>query len=421
MHDINFIRQNPDLFDQEMKRRGEVEISQKIIELDKIIRESKTEGQKILQEKNKIAKKIGICKSQKKDVSELLKEAEKIKNKIIELEKASPEEQELKNILVRLPNILQEDIPLGDDEEDNKEISSWGEIPTFSYQVKNHTELGEDLGMMDFERTAIISGTRFVTLKKDLAKLERALANFMLDIHINEYGLEEISPPLLVNEQSLYGTGQLPKFAEDAFVTTDNKWLISTSEIPLTNIVREKTLDISELPLRFCAYTPCFRSEAGSAGKDTKGMMRLHQFNKVEMVSITHPNKSEEEHQRMLKIAENILQKLKLPYKVVLLCSGDTGFTASKTYDLEVWLPSQNKYREISSISNCKDFQSRRMKAKFKDKKIHFLHSLNGSGLAVGRTLLAILENYQNKDGSITVPELLIPYMSNKKEICKKT
>ena len=418
MHNINYIRENSQEFDAAMQKRGGEKIAEKILFLDKEVREKKGLLQSYAEQVNLLSRQIGIVKSKGKDATELLMGAEEIKKKISSLEGSTVEKDELHKILSSLPNILADDVPFGKTENDNQEIRKWGVPKEFSFPIKDHTELGENLQMMDFKKAAQISGSRFVILKKDLAKLERALANFMLFIQ-EENGNEEISPPLLVNSAAMFGTTQLPKFAEDAFQTTDNKWLISTSEISLTNMVREEILEKEELPKRFCAFTPCFRSEAGAAGRDTRGMIRLHQFNKVEMVSITESEKSEEEHQRMLKIAEDILQKLELPFRTSLLCSGDTGFGAKKTYDLEVWLPSEKNYREISSISNCGDFQARRMNARYKDddKKNHFLHTLNGSGLAVGRTLVAILENYQRADGAITIPKALVPFMNGQEII----
>ena len=412
MHDIDYIRENSEEFDEQLARRGIEKYSEKILELDRTVRESKTRLQILQQKKNQVAKEIGFLKSQGKDAVEVLRNAEKIKIEIKELEENSEVEKELHDVLSSLPNILSKEVIKGNDENDNQEIKKWGEINTPSFKTLNHYDLGEKLGLMDFNLGAKISGSRFVVLKGELARLERVLANFMLDLLIKKFDFEEVAPPFLVNSKTLYGSGQLPKFSEDCFVTTDNKWLIPTAEVPLVNLVQGDLLREKELPLRFCAYTPCFRSEAGAAGKDTRGMIRLHQFSKVEMVAITHPDKSEEEHEQMLGIAEEILQQLKIPYRVVLLCSGDTGFSSRKTYDLEVWLPGQEAYREISSCSNCGDFQARRMKTRFKNDagKINFVHSLNGSSLAVGRTLVAILENYQNEDGSITIPEVLVPY-----------
>ncbi|MBT5827460.1 MAG: serine--tRNA ligase [Alphaproteobacteria bacterium] len=412
MHDLNFIRENPQEFDLALERRNLKPKANEILALDHKIRSFKGELQELQQQKNKIAKEIGVLKSKGEEAQHLFKEADKVKKRIFELENNSEIEYKLNDILLSLPNILANDVEEGESEDDNIELKKFGKIKQFHFTPKQHFELGENLGMMDFEQAAIISGSRFVILKNDLAKLERILATFMLDLLTEEYNLQEIMPPLLVNEKAMIGTGQLPKFAEDAFVTTDGKWLISTAEIALANLVQNKILNEKDLPLRFCAYTPCFRSEAGSAGKDSRGMIRLHQFNKVEMVSITNQQSSNNEHEHMLMIAEEILKRLKLPYRVVKLCSKDTGFGAKKTYDIEVWLPGQNCYREISSASNCGDFQARRMKARYKDedKNIKFVHSLNASALAVGRTLVALIENYQNEDGSINIPEILQPY-----------
>ena len=412
MHDLNFIRENPQEFDLALERRNLKPKANEILALDRKIRSFKGELQELQQRKNKIAKEIGVLKSKGEEAQHLFKEADKVKKRIFELENNSEIEYKLNDILLSLPNILANDVEEGESEDDNIELKKFGKIKQFHFNPKQHFELGENLGMMDFEQAAIISGSRFVILKNDLAKLERILATFMLDLLTEEYNLQEIMPPLLVNEKAMIGTGQLPKFAEDAFVTTDGKWLISTAEIALANLVQNKILNEKDLPLRFCAYTPCFRSEAGSAGKDSRGMIRLHQFNKVEMVSITNQQSSNNEHEHMLMIAEEILKRLKLPYRVVKLCSKDTGFGAKKTYDIEVWLPGQNCYREISSASNCGDFQARRMKARYKDedKNIKFVHSLNASALAVGRTLVALIENYQNEDGSINIPEILQPY-----------
>ncbi|MBT4878743.1 MAG: serine--tRNA ligase, partial [Alphaproteobacteria bacterium] len=379
MHDLNFIRENPQEFDLALERRNLKPKANEILALDHKIRSFKGELQELQQQKNKIAKEIGVLKSKGEEAQHLFKEADKVKKRIFELENNSEIEHKLNDILLSLPNILANDVEEGESEDDNIELKKFGKIKQFHFTPKQHFELGENLGMMDFEQAAIISGSRFVILKNDLAKLERILATFMLDLLTEEYNLQEIMPPLLVNEKAMIGTGQLPKFAEDAFVTTDGKWLISTAEIALANLVQNKILNEKDLPLRFCAYTPCFRSEAGSAGKDSRGMIRLHQFNKVEMVSITNQQSSNNEHEHMLMIAEEILKRLKLPYRVVKLCSKDTGFGAKKTYDIEVWLPGQNCYREISSASNCGDFQARRMKARYKDedKNIKFVHCLN--------------------------------------------
>jgi len=416
MHDINKIKENPIEFDKELARRGEKKLAEEIISLDKQIREEKTNLQNLLSEKNKIAKEIGSLKSKNQDASILFKKADAIKKEIAQLENNQNQEK-LNEILASIPNLLSSDVPNGESEKDNILIREFGNIPNFNFSPKQHFEFDDDL--MNFSDAAKISGARFVLLKENLAKLERALANFMLDLLTEKFGFTEISVPLLVNDKTMFGTGQLPKFAEDAFKTEDGKWLISTSEIALTNIAQDKILKPEELPKRYVAYTPCFRKEAGSAGKDTRGMIRLHQFNKVEMVCLTKESESDNEHEKITAIAEEILKQLELPYRVMLLCSKDTGFSAKKTYDLEVWLPGQNCYREISSCSNCGDFQARRMKARMKNKdgKNSYIHSLNGSALAVGRTLVAILENYQNEDGSITIPKALKPYMNNKNKI----
>jgi len=322
-------------------------------------------------------------------------------------------------MLVEIPNLPDESVPVGD-ESSNKEIKIEGKKKDFSFNLKEHFDLGEDLNAMSFEQAANISGARFVIQKGKLARLERAIANFMLDLHTTEFGYEEINVPILVKDQAVFGTGQLPKFKDDLFKTTNDYWLIPTAEVPLTNMTRETILDIAELPKRYVSHTPCFRSEAGAAGKDTRGIMRQHQFYKVELVSLTSEDQSKEEHERMLNCAEEVLKRLDLHYRIVILSSQDMGFSAQKTYDIEVWLPGQKEYREISSCSNCGDFQSRRMNSRYKDNDItKFLHTLNGSGLAVGRTLIAIMENYQNSDGSIEIPDVLSSYMNGETKIKK--
>ncbi len=419
MHNIKFIRENPKLFDEAMVKRGLAPVADEILGRDKAVRGEKTQLQELQQQANIWAKKIGELKSKGEDASEALAKSKELKQKIASMKEESQEEREdiptelVDELLYSLPNIPSNDVPVGESEDDNVEVRRWGNKTEFKFHPKEHFDLGEQLGLMDFEQTAKISGSRFVTLKGALAKLERALGEFMLDVHTQEFGYEETSPPILVRDVAMFGTGQLPKFSEDSFETTNGYRLISTSEISLTNLVRETILEKESLPLRFTSRTPCFRSEAGSAGKDTKGMLRQHQFWKVELVSITDEESSESEHQRMTACAEEILKRLKLPYRVMLLCSQDMGFTATKTYDLEVWLPGQVKYREVSSCSNCGDFQARRMSARYKagEKDNRFVHTLNGSGLAVGRTLIAVMENYQNADGSITVPEVLRKYM----------
>ena len=422
MHDIKFIRSDPDAFDKAMQDRGAEAVAAKICDIDEQIRNTQASLQDLQQQRNQIAKQIGIAKSKGEDAAQYFKEAEKVKTEIPELEdKVRELTGELEEYLVSLPNIADSEVPIGQAEEDAVFIRDWGAPRKFDFKVKEHSELGAALGLMDFKQTSHISGSRFVTLKGGLARLERALANFMLDIHINEYGYTEVAPPALVRDNAMFGVGQLPKFDEDSFKTTNGYRLIPTAEVSLTNMVAEQILDLQELPYRFTAFTPCFRSEAGSAGKDTHGMIRLHQFSKVELVSITRPEDSQAEHERMTAMAEDVLKRLQIPYRVMLLSSGDVGFSAQKTYDLEVWIPSQNKYREISSCSNCGDFQARRMKARYKDenKKNRFVHTLNGSALAVGRTIVAIMENYQNTDGSISIPEVLHSYMGSIDRISK--
>jgi seryl-tRNA synthetase len=415
MHDIKWIINNKEEFDKNMNRRNIGPVSDKIIDLDEERRQLVTLIQQLQHARNEKAALIGQMRDKESfECLQIKKDANDIKSKLVELENRLNNEDKLTNFLSSLPNILDEEVPNGKDETSNQEIRKWGTVPNFDFKAKQHFELGEALGMMDFEQTAKISGSRFVTLKAALARMERALANFMLDIHTEEFGFTEVIPPHLVRNSAMFGAGQLPKFAEDSFVTTDNYRLIPTAEVPLVNLVYDSIVDADKLPLRFTAQSLSFRSEAGSAGKDTRGMIRVHQFSKVELVSITRPEDSAAEHERITQAAETILQRLKLPYRVMLLCAGDTSFTSKRTYDLEVWLPGQNKYREISSCSNCGDFQARRMKARFrpvKGKETVFLHTLNGSGLAIGRTLIAILENYQQKDGSIKVPEALVPYM----------
>lgn len=426
MHDIRLIRKHPDSFDKAMMRRGLAPIAETILARDKDVREDKTALQQLQQQLNSYAKKIGEYKSQGKDATEWIEKSKLIKQAIA-AKKESPLSSHdddistalVDNLLFTLPNILDKDVPDGASSDENKEVKRWGKLPHFDFSPQEHDILGEHLGSMDFSQTAKISGSRFVTLSGQLAALHRALAHFMLDIHTREFGFTEVAPPLLVKKEALYGSGQLPKFADDAFVTTSDLWLVPTSEVSLINLVRESIIPVEHLPLRYVAYTPCFRSEAGAAGRDTRGMIRQHQFWKVELVSIADPERSEQEHLDIVQAAETILQRLELPYRVMLLCAGDTGFSAKKTYDLEVWLPGQSTYREISSCSHCGDFQARRMAARYRTQhnEIGWLHTLNGSGLAVGRTLIAVMENYQNRDGSITVPHALRPYMNGVEQI----
>lgn len=421
MHDINIIRSNPQLFDAACQKRGLEAQSNPILAHDEARRALLTEQSELQAQRNTLAKEIGLKKKSGEDADELMEQSKTINARLKDIDEILPKAQSaLDELLLSLPNILLDDVPDGSDESGNIEIKQHGSKPAFAFTPKHHFELGESLKQMDFELAAKMSGSRFVLLRKSLARLERALANFMLDTHTQGFGYEEIVPPLLVRSSAMQGTGQLPKFAEDSYRVGDDHWLISTSEIPLTNIVAETIIDPATLPLRFCAYTPCFRSEAGSAGRDTRGMIRQHQFSKVELVSIVEPEQGELELERKLGAAESILQQLGLHYRVMLLCAGDTGFSARKTYDIEVWLPGQNAYREISSVSYCGEFQARRMKARYKpqgSKQTQMVHTLNGSGLAIGRTMVALLENYQREDGSIAIPLALQPYMGGLQEI----
>ena len=415
MHNINFIRENPTAFDNYMKQRGESACSKKILKIDEEKRNTQTILQNLLAERNKLSKEIGLLKSQKKDTTVFLKKVEQINQETSSLKEFEKiKEDELLAILTRLPNIPSVNTPQGKDENDNIFNREWGQKPEFTFSPKRHFEIGENLNLMNFNLATKLAGPRFVVLKGMLSKLERAITQFMLDKHTLENGYTEMNVPFLVKDESLFGTGQLPKFADDLFAAGENHWLIPTAEVPLTNLVREQILDNNSLPMRVTSYTPCFRSEAGAAGKDTRGMLRQHQFTKVELVSIVQPQHSEQELERMLESAESILKDLNIHYRIMTLCSGDMGFSANKTYDIEVWLPGENTYREISSCSNCGDFQARRMNTRYKknDKNI-FVHTLNGSGLAVGRTLIAILENYQTEDGNVTIPGALMKYLNN--------
>ena len=415
MLDIKKIRENGKQLDEALANRKHEPSSSLIIDLDRKKRDLIGELQGLQEERNAKSKLIGEHASNgKKDEAELLKnEVSSIKDKMQKLENNQRiAKEELNSLLESLPNIPDDSVPIGD-ESVNKEIKVEGKKKEFSFTPIEHFDLGEDLGKMSFDQAAKISGARFVIQKGELARLERAIANFMLDLHTNEFGYEETNVPILVRDQAAFGTGQLPKFKDDLFKTTDDYWLIPTAEVPLTNMTRESVVDAVELPRRYVSHTPCFRSEAGAAGKDTRGIMRQHQFYKVELVSLTSEENSDDEHERMLSCAEEVLKRLGLHYRVVILSTQDMGFSAQKTYDIEVWLPGQNAYREISSCSNCGDFQARRMNSRYKENDtIKYLHTLNGSGLAVGRTLIAIMENYQNEDGSIDIPEALIPYMS---------
>ncbi len=420
MFDIRWIRENPEEFDRGMARRGLPPQSAALLELDAERRRLLAELQELQARRNAASKEIGraMASGERERAEELKREVAALKGRMQELEEAArTKEEELKMHLAALPNIPLDEVPDGEDENDNVEVRRVGEPPRFDFEPKQHFELGEALGMMDFERAARISGARFVVLRGALARLERALAQFMLDLQTEQNGYEEVNPPLLVRDEALFGTGQLPKFAEDLFRTTDGRWLIPTAEVPLTNMVREEIVSQDALPMRFCALTPCFRSEAGAAGRDTRGMIRQHQFEKVELVSITTPEEGRAELDRKTACAEEVLKRLGLPYRVVVLCTGDMGFSARMTYDIEVWLPGQDTYREISSVSLCGDFQARRMNARYRpedEKGTRFVHTLNGSGLAVGRTLLAILENYQQEDGTVRLPEVLAPYFEKR-------
>jgi seryl-tRNA synthetase len=423
MHDIRFIRDNPAGFDEGLGRRGLGPQSAPILEFDQTWRSATGKLQELQSTRNDASKKIGQAKARKDEAEaqRLMAEVARLKDEIPAMEARVRESEEaIEALLATLPNLPAADVPDGADESANQELRRWGNPRNMNFEAAQHFDLGERLGLMDFEAAARMSGARFVILRGQLARLERALANFMLDLHTGTYGYEEVVPPFLVRDQAMYGTAQLPKFRDEQFGTTNGFWLIPTSEVPLTNQVRETILDESQLPLRFTAWTPCFRSEAGAAGRDTRGMIRMHQFSKVELVSITTPEQSAAEHERMTACAEEVLKRLELPFRTMVLSTGDMGFAARRTHDIEVWLPGQNTYREISSCSNCGDFQARRMNARYKPadgKANRFVHTLNGSGLAVGRTLIAILENYQQADGSIQVPEALRPYMGGQDTI----
>ena len=420
MHDIKKIRENPSDLDKLLAKRKHPPVSNQIIELDEKNREIIGELQVIQEERNTKSKLIGeyAANGKNNEAAKLKAEVTSLKDKMQELENSQREKQEeLNTVLSSLPNNPADDVPVGD-ESLNKEIKLEGNKKEFTFTPKEHDELGENLNMMSFEQATKISGARFVVQSGLIARMERAISNFMLDLHTNEFGYTEMNVPILVKDQSVYGVGQLPKFKDDLFKTTDDYWLIPTAEVPLSNMTRESIIDILDLPKRYVSHTPCFRSEAGAAGKDTRGIMRQHQFYKVELVSLTSESQSKDEHERMLSCAEEVLKRLNLHYRVVILSSEDMGFAAQKTYDIEVWLPGQNAYREISSCSNCGDFQARRMNSRYKEgKETKFLHTLNGSGLAVGRTLISILENYQNEDGTIQVPDALIPYMGGINQI----
>jgi seryl-tRNA synthetase len=416
MHDVKSIRDNPQAFDAGLALRGLKPHAAGALEIDGALRQLQTRLQDLQARRNDASKQIGAAKARKDqaEVDRLMTEVASIKDQV---QNGEAEERDLQSklldYLAQIPNLPAQDVPVGVDESANREVRRVGE-PRRINSAKQHFEIGEALGLMDFDAAARMSGARFVVLKGQLARLERALGNFMLDLHTEEFGYRETAPPLLVRDQAMFGTAQLPKFREDQFGTTNGYWLIPTAEVSLTNQVRETILEENALPLRYTAWTPCFRSEAGAAGRDTRGMIRMHQFSKVELVSITTPEQSDAEHERMTACAEEVLKRLGLAYRVMALSTGDMGFAARKTYDLEVWLPGQNAYREISSCSNCGDFQARRMDARYRPKEgkgTRFVHTLNGSGLAVGRTMVAVLETYQNADGSVAIPSALRPYM----------
>ena len=417
MLDIKWIRENAADLDAALAKRDAAAVSAEIIRIDEERRDRVQKLQDMQSRRNAASKEIGAAMGRRDQET-----ADRLKAEVAELKSALQSAEEdvraldsrLEDALSAIPNIPLDDVPEGADEEDNVEVRKVGAKPGWNHKPLEHFEIGEALGQMDFELASRIAGSRFVVLRGQLARLERALGQFMLDLHTGEHGYTEVQPPLLVRDEAVFGTGQLPKFAEDLFHTTDGRWLIPTAEVSLTNLAREEIFDHDKLPLRFTALTPCFRSEAGSAGRDTRGMLRQHQFNKVELVSVTDPESSLDELERMTSCAEEVLKRLGLHYRVVVLCTGDMGFGARKTYDIEAWLPGQNTYREISSCSVCGDFQARRMNSRFRragEKGVQFVHTLNGSGVAVGRALIAIMENYLNEDGSVSIPDALLPYM----------
>ncbi|MCG7360447.1 serine--tRNA ligase [Roseomonas sp. ACRSG] len=415
MHDIRIVRADPAAFDAAMARRGLAPAAEAILEQDNIRRAAQTALQELQARRNQLSKEIGIGKRQGADTAALEAEATALRGRMEALEaEAKAADAAQTGLLETLPNLLDDSVPEGRDESDNVVVHQHGNPPNLPFTPKQHFEIGEALGLMDFAGAAKLAGARFTVLKGQLARLERALGQYMLSLHVDEHGFTETSVPLLVNDATMYGTGQLPKFKEDLFHTDDGRWLIPTAEVPLTNLVAGEILAEDALPLRLTSLSPCFRSEAGSAGRDTRGMLRQHQFTKVEMVAITTPEQSEAEHERMTQCAERVLTELGLVWRRVVLCAGDTGFSATKTYDLEVWLPGQQAWREISSCSNCRDFQARRMGGRYRPKEgkgTAFLHTLNGSGVAVGRALIAVLETHQQEDGRVAVPAVLAPWM----------
>jgi seryl-tRNA synthetase len=423
MHDIKWIRENPAAFDRGLARRGLAPQAKRLLEIDERRRAIIQKLEAAQARRNAASKEIGQAKAKKDEATAqaLMAEVAELKTLVPAMEAEEKEvSKKLDDALAEIPNLPLDEVPDGKDAEDNVQHHHFGAKRNYAFSPKQHFELGEALGQMDFETAAKLSGARFVVLKNGLARLERALGQFMLDVHTSQHGYTEVNPPLLVQDDVMFGTAQLPKFADDQFRTTTDHWLIPTAEVPLTNLVRESILEEAELPMRLTALTPCFRAEAGAAGKDTRGMIRQHQFTKVELVSITTPESSKDEHERMLSCAEEVLRRLELHYRVMTLCAGDMGFPSQKTYDIEVWLPGQNMYREISSCSICGEFQARRMSARYRTKEgrtVRHVHTLNGSGVAVGRALIAVMENYQEADGSIAVPEALAPYMGGLKKI----
>ncbi len=438
MIDLAFVRANLALVEEKLRARGmdPAVVLGDFATIDRERRDAITQVETLKAQRNKLTEEIAKLRREKADATAQTEQTRSLKTEVDTLEAAAAKaDDRLREIMQTLPNLPQDSVPAGKDEHGNREEKVWGEQPKFDFPAKPHWELGEALGILDFNRAAKISGSRFVVHFGQGARLERALANFMLDLHIREHGYTEVLPPYMVNSKSLFGTGQLPKFAEDLFHCDDkgayqpgefqdgDHWLIPTAEVPVTNLFRDETLDEAQLPISYCAYTPCFRSEAGSYGKDVRGMIRQHQFQKVELVKFARPEESNAEHETLTRHAETVLEKLGLPYRRMLLCTGDMGFASAKTYDLEVWLPGQQLYREISSCSNFEAFQARRANIRYKPagaKKSEFLHTLNGSGLAVGRTYLAVLENYQQADGSIRIPEALVPYMDGETVIGKQ-
>ncbi|MFW6149098.1 MAG: serine--tRNA ligase [Atribacterota bacterium] len=422
MLDLKFIRSEPDLVKEKFKRRGlDTGIIGSILKFDEQRRKILFDVTSLKEERNKVSDEIGHLKKEKKDAQDKILAMREVSTKIKEMDsKIKSIEEKIQKSLLEIPNMVDDSVPIGPDEESNVEIRKWGEPRDFDFEPQAHWDLGEKLNILDFERGAKIAAARFTVLKNFGARLERALTNFMLDIHTREHGYQEIFPPFLVNANTMTGTGQLPKFENDLFKSNDELYLIPTAEVPLTNLHQEEILAEADLPLYYTSYSACFRREAGSYGKDVRGLIRQHQFNKVELVKLCKPGDSFQELEKLTQNAETVLQRLELPYRIVTLSTGDIGFSAAKTYDLEVWLPAQGKYREISSCSNCTDFQARRANIRYRMQesgKVHFVHTLNGSGVAVGRTMVAILENYQEKDGSIVIPDALRPYMDGLKKI----